>query len=834
MFEKESLSGVGSARRRFTWRVLKYFRPEFMKSLHRVRPVIPFYMFHHILVVTFRNFLRHKKIFAINLVGLTAGLTSVLLIYMWVQDELAIDQFHENRDRIYQVKQNSPGPDKTWETHTSNSVLLPAALEAEMPEIEYVIPMRYAPVATVSVGKDRVQATGAFAGLHFFRVFSFPILHGDINTALKDKYNVAISADLAMRLFGSVSDCIGKPFNWDLQRFGGDFVISAVFEKPAHTSEPFDFILTHEMFLEKNPMDVSWDSNPIMVNLMIREGVDADDFSSKLNRFYKIKRTGNDDWEGVRMFIQKYSETYLYGRFENGKLVGGRIDYVMLFSIVAVFILLIACINFMNLSTARAQSRVKEIGIKKGLGVQRGALVFQHMVESITLAFFAFIASVAAVIVLLPAFSEISGKNLTFNDGWRLIPGAFLIAFLTGVISGSYPALYLSGIKTVSILKGQFSSSKPELFVRRGLVIFQFGISIGLVIGVAVVYRQLQLIQSWDVGFRKDNVILIKKQGELNNRLEAFLQRARQLKGVAAASSTGASIIENTNLSWGHSWEGQKPGEDQLEFSGATINYGLIETLGIEMKSGRTFSEQHTDEASSVILNETAVRRMGMTDPVGKWMELFGTKREIIGVTKDFHFQSLYTPLRPQFMMVSPRYTNTIVIRIVKGTEVSTLDDIKTLCKEFNPGIAFEFTFLDDDYHAMYFAEQRISILARYFAVVAMVLSCLGLFGLATYSAERRTREISIRKVLGCSEWKIMRMLTIEFASMVVVAAFISLPLAWYFSDKWLSTFAYRSTLPLWLFAVTALAILLIAVITVGVQSIKTARINPAVSLKSE
>ena len=835
IFEKEWKASPRRAKVRFSFRVLKYFRPDFIKVFRFKQSQNPFVMLHHILLVAFRNFLRYKKIFAINLIGLTAGLTSVLLIYLWVQDELSIDQFHENKERLFQVRRLTPGPEKTFEVHSSNSVLLPGVLETEMPDVEYAVPMRPVPSATVSVGGDRLPATGAFAGKDFFKAFSFPIIHGDKNSALSDKYNMAISTELAGRLFGSADNCLGKAINWDLRHFGGDFVISAVFEKPSATSEQFDFLLTHEMFLEKNQMDVNWNSNPIMVNLTLRPGVDAADFNDKLNRLYKVKTTGDDDWEGVRMFVQPYSDIYLHNRFENGKLAGGRIDYVILFSMVAVFILIIACINFMNLSTARAQSRMKEIGIKKGIGVQRFELIFQHLGESIIMSTCALLVSIIAVVLVLPVFNEISGKHLTLDDGWNLLMGGFVITFITGLIAGSYPAFYLSGFKPVAILKGRLSSSKPELFVRRGLVIFQFAISIVLIVSVVVVYRQIKFVQSWDLGFHKDNVVLIKRQGELNNQLDTFLSRARQISGVLVASSTGASITDNTNSSWGHSWEGQPAGdENQLEFGGATINYDLIEALGIEIKYGRSFSEEHADEMVHVILNETAVKRMGMTDPIGKWIELFGTKREIVGIVKDYHFQSLYANLKPQFLLISPQNTNTIVLKIAKGSEEATLESVKKLFKEFNPATPFEFTFLDDEYQALYFSEQRISTLAQYFALVAIVLSCLGLFGLAAFSAERRTKEISIRKVLGCSEWRIMKMLTIEFTSMVILAAAIALPVAWYYSEQWLGKFAYRSELPLWLFVATGTVVLLIAVLTVGMQAIKTARINPAVNLKSE
>jgi ABC-type antimicrobial peptide transport system permease subunit len=834
MFRKDVAESPRRAGWKFSWRVLKYFRPDFMKAFRFKKPTIHTSMIQHLLLIAFRNFLRHKRIFVINLVGLTAGLTSVLLIYLWVQDELSIDQFHESRDRLFQVKQNSPGPDRTVETHSSNSVLLPAVLEAEMAEVEFVVPMRPVPAATVAVGAERVHATGAFAGKDFFKAFSFPVIHGDINSALEGKYNMAISSELAVRLFGSVVNCIGKPINWDLQRFGGDYVISAVFEKPANTSETFDFLVTHEMFLEKNPMDVSWDSNPILVNLTLHADADPDVFSAKLNRLYKMKRPREEDWSGAWMFVQRYSDTYLYNRFENGKATGGRIDYVILFSIVAAFILAIACINFMNLSTARAQSRMKEIGIKKGFGVQRGALISQHLGESMVMSMLAFALSIIIVFISLPEFNVISGKHLTLDDGWKLLTGAFIITLLTGLLAGSYPAFYLSGFKPVQILKGKFFSSKRELFVRRALVIFQFGISIVLIVGVVVVYRQLQLIQSWDLGYHKDNVVLIRKQGELNQHLDSFLERAKQISGVLAASSTGASITNNMGLSWGHQWEGQAPGEDQLEFSGATINFDLFEALGIEVKQGRSFSKTHGDDHTRVILNETAVKKMGMVNPVGKWIELFGTRREIIGVVKDYYSQPLYTSLKPQFHLLGGNYTNTIVIKIASGTEVSTLESIKKLFKNFNPAMPFEFTFLDDEYQALYFSEQRISTLAQYFAVVAIVLSCLGLFGLAAFSAERRTKEISIRKVLGCTEGTIIRMLTLEFTLMVIIAAAISLPLSWVLSEKWLSTFAYRSTLSVWLFGMTGVLTLMIAFLTVAMQAIRTARINPATSLKTD
>lgn len=831
IFENQAAKSPRMAKWKFIFQVIRHFRPAFIKSLQKILPIININMVQHILLISYRNFLRYKQVFIINLVGLAAGLTSVLLIYLWVHDEMSIDQFHENGERLYQVRRHTPGPDNVFETHESNSVLLPDVLKNEITGVEYVVPLRTTPIATVSAGKDRIHATGAFAGSDFFKAFSFPILNGDANSALTSKYNVAISSDLAVRLFGPGENCIGKAFNWDLQHFGGDFVVSAVFDKPANTSEPFDFLVTYEMFLEKNRMDVNWNSNPITVDLVLRPDVNAVEFGEKLQALYVSKRFVDRKSNGDTMFIQKYSDIYLHNRYENGVLVGGRIDYVILFSVVAAFILIIACINFTNLSTARAQSRMKEVGIKKGIGAQRVSLVFQHLGESTLIAMFALLISIVAVVLLIPEFNEISGKQLVLRDSGQLIVSAFIVTLITGIIAGIYPALYLSGFRPADILKGKLTAYRGEAFIRKGLVVFQFGISIVLIIGVLVVYRQLDYIQSRDLGYNKENIVLIKKQGVLNDKLDEFMTRARQTPGVLSASSVGSSLTNNTNSSWGHTWEGQQPGGEEVEFAGITTNYDFIETLGIAMSSGRSFSAEFSDETSKVIINETAAKTMGMTNPIGKWMELFGTKREIIGVVKDYHFQSLYSSLKPQFMLIGPRYTNTILLKI---SDPSALEHIGALVKEFDPTLAFEFTFLDDEYQAFYASEQRVSKLARYFAFVAIVLSCLGLFGLAAFSAARRTKEISIRKVLGCSEWLVMKMLTLEFILMVVLASIVALPLSWYLADSWLNTFAYRSNLPLWLLAVTAVATLSLALITVGMHTIKAARINPAANLKTE
>jgi ABC-type antimicrobial peptide transport system permease subunit len=834
IFEKSSVRSQRAANFQFAVNVLKHFRPAFIKSFKPGSDLNDVTMLAHNILITFRSFKRFRSSFVINLFGLSAGLTSALLIYLWVYDELSIDRFHEKGKRLYQVRRHTPGPDKVMETHSSNSVLLPAALETSMPEVEYIVPLRPTPPANLVAGAHSVKATGAFAGKDFFHAFSFPVIHGSPVNALAGKYDLAISEQLAFSLFGSATAAIGKTVRWDLNHFGGDHTISAVFVKPKLSSEAFDFLITYELFLEKNQMDVNWGSNPILVNLTLKPTADVNAFSKKLSALYSAARSSDSEWRDEQIFLQPYGDLYLHNRFENGQESGGRIEYVFLFSAIGIVILVIACINFMNLSTARALRRLKEVGIKKTMGAQRRTLIAQHLGEAVVLAFLSFMISIIIVVLLLPQFNLLTGKQLWLQEAWSSFAGAAVIVLFTGVISGSYPAFYLSAFRPVDILKGKLASSTKEKFVRQGLVVFQFSISLLLLVGVFVIYDQLKFVQNKSIGYNRNNIILIRKQGELNKHLENFLTEVRETPGVIQASSIGASLTDNTNSSWGHNWEGQLPGNDKLEFSGATINFGFTETMGLQLAAGRSFSTALNDNDTKIMLNETAVKKMDMTDAVGKWMELFGTKREIIGVVKDFHFQSMYSDIRPLFLMVNPSYTNTIIIRLAEGQREQTINRVENIFKKIAPGTPFDFTFLDDEYTKLYQSEQRVSKLTTYFSVIAILLSCLGLFGLAAFSTERRVKEISVRKVLGCSDWKIVRLLTGEFAQVVIIACILTLPLSYYYSQQWLETFAYRIDLKWWIFGGAGTLTLATALVTVGVQTIKAARKNPVEYLKSE
>lgn len=833
IFEKQAEQFPARAKRKFIWSVVKYFRPEFIKSFKTSHYTNPVAMFRHNLLITYRNFLRYKSSFLINLIGLSSGLASVLLIYLWVFDELSFDKFHKKDERLFQVMRNIT-EGGTLYTEYSNSDLLAPALAAEMPEIEYVVPARFEQQGLVTDAKKSFKATGQFAGSDFFRAFSYELIDGVETRVLLDKYAIVVSDELAIKLFGTLSNIRGTSVTWTHPRYGNiPLIVSGIFKKPPHhVSEPFDFVVTNELFLEKSTMDKNWNSNPILTYLTLKEGVDVNEFNRKVAGFIKTKNKESNE----QLFLIPFSSRYLFSVYENGKQSGGRIDYVILFSCIAVFILVIACINFMNLSTARASRRLKEVGIKKAIGVLRKTLIFQHLGESLLLAFISLIVSVLLVWMMLPQFNLITGKDLSLTFDKNIIPGALTITMITGLVSGSYPAFYLSGFRPVEVLKGKLSTSMGELWARKGLVIFQFSISILLIVAVVIIYNQMNYVRTKNLGYKKDHLVTFQKEGKISESLEEFLMEAKNTPGVVNAACTDGLVINFTSTSGGHQWEGKADSHDQtaFSFSSSEVGYDFFETLGLDMTAGRTFSRDFKNEDSKIILNETAVKEMQLKDPIGKWMIIWGRKMEVIGIVKDFHFKSLYEEIRPLILFCYPNSTSTVIVKIQPGTETETLTRIEKLYNRFNPGLQFDFKFLDSEYQALYISEQRVAGLSKYFATIAIVISCLGLFGLVAFAAERRIKEIGIRKTFGASEFMIVRMLSGDFTKMLLVAIVITLPVSYFLAGYWLESFAYQIDLKWWFFAAAGLSALFIAWLIVGAQTIKAARANPVESLRSE
>jgi len=484
----------------------------------------------------------------------------------------------------------------------------------------------------------------------------------------------------------------------------------------------------------------------------------------------------------------------------------------------------------MNLSTARASRRVKEVGIKKVIGASRRTLILQYISESMLMALASLMIAIILVWALFPAFTEITGKNLALHFSWGLVLSIAVITLVTGIISGSYPALYLSGFKPALVLKGKLNTSAGESWVRKGLVVFQFTISIVLIISVIVVYKQMQLIQTKNLGYNKDNIIHFSNEGELRQHQQAFTAEIKTIPGVVNASNMEGDLLGNYGGGGGINWPGKTV---RLEFSGLYVDYDFMETMGLQIKEGRTFSRQFASDTSGVIFNEPAIAAMKLKDPIGKTVEMWGAKEKIIGIVKDFHIESLYKKIVPGFVSYR-KNTNNILVKIGARKEKETIDRIAALYKKYNHGLPFEYKFMNEEYQALYASEQRVAILSRYFAGMAVVISCLGLFGLAAFTAQKRQKEIGIRKVVGASVSNVVIMLSKDFLKLVLIAIIVASPIALWSMHKWLEDFAYQVNISAWIFLAAALCVVFIALATISFQAIKAATANPASSLRSE
>lgn len=786
------------------------------------------------IVLYLRSIKKHKSSFLINVVGLSTGLACLLLVYLWVSDELAMDKFHVNEERIHQVFRNMPNSDGEIRTQRSNSSLLLTALEEEVPEVDKAVAVHeiYGGVLLQSEQK-KTGSNGIFASEDYFKVFSIPLLAGNKDDALKDVNSIAISSDLALSLFGASIDPIGQSITIKNGEYDLDalLTIKGVFELPKNTSERFDFVVSYKKFLQdRNPDYINWNSNSSSIYVLLQPETDINQFNEKIANFIKHKDANNT----ANVFLSRYADNYLNGRFVNGKPAGGRISYIYLFSMLAVFILLIACINFMNLSTAKASRRLKEIGVKKVVGANRKALILQFLLESVMLSFFSLLVACTIVWLILPWFNTLTGKEMYFSADPGQLVVLMGISLFTGLLAGSYPALYLTKFSPVRVLKGRMATAFGELMLRKGLVVFQFAISILFIVAVTVIYKQLDFVQSKNLGYDKDSVIVFDQQYGLPSTMETFIEEAKNIPGVVNASYMQGEMTNFDNTSWGHQWPGQTEAGKSLQFKHSHVGPDFIETMGIEMKEGRSYVNEKPDSGTKIILNETAVRLMGLENPIGTMIDMRGPNREIIGVVKDFHIQSLYEEIVPMALLCKTEWVSTMLVKMKAGEEKETLAALTSLHDEFNPGLAFDFRFMDNQYQKIYQAEQRVATLSKYFAGMAVLISCLGLFGLAAFSAERRRKEISIRKVLGQSIQQVTIMLSTEFLKLVLISILIALPLAYLLASNWLSQFAYKISLHVGYFVVAGLAALVITLVTVGGQAIKAATKNPINALREE
>ncbi|MEO7989426.1 MAG: ABC transporter permease [Chryseolinea sp.] len=783
-------------------------------------------MLYHSIKLIYRNFIRFKSTFLINLIGLSTGLVCTLLIYLWINDELSFDKFHERR--IFQVMEN-----QTSSTGIITQEAMPSGmayvLSEIIPEVEYaatVTPMAWFPKFTIEHEGTRIKNEGKFVGKDFFNIFSFELAYGNKEDIFKDINAIVISEALATKLFGSIANASGKTIAWEVAGIKKESVVSGIFHKlPANSSEQFDLLLNIDLLAQI----MNFAKDDLMATgpstfLTLKPGTDIKSFNDKVSRFM-TDRTGKKQSE---YFVVQYTSKYLYGKFENGVQTGSRMEYVKLFGVIGIIILLIACINFMNLSTAKASRRIKEVGIKKALGAWRKTLVAQYLGESVFISFLSLGIAILLVTILLPSFNEITGKQLELNFSIRTICAFLVITLATGIVAGSYPALYLSGFNPAIVLKGKLNTSIGELFARKGLVIFQFAVSIIFIVSVVVIYQQMSFVQNRNLGYDKDNILYFEIEGKVAENHNAFLDAARAIPGVKNVSAMVGNIASSFGNSFYVDFEDRK-----IPFHDLMVDYGMIETLGIPMKEGRAFAPSFND-IDRIVLNSAAVDKMGIKDPIGKQIDFGGKKVEIIGVTENFHHRSLHEEIAPLAFILETRQLLNIFIKIEQGREEETIQSLQTLYKQFNPGFAFDYTFLDHAYQSQYAAEKRVASLSFWFAILTIMVSCLGLFGLAAFTAERRVKEIGIRKVLGATPAAIMYLLSIDFLKLVFISILIALPISYYLTGEWLQNFAYAINLEIWFFVGAGILAILIALMTVGSQAIKASLVNPTECLKDE
>ncbi|MEM6844414.1 MAG: ABC transporter permease [Bacteroidota bacterium] len=827
LYEQQYAETPEKARRQFRWNVLRHFRLAFIKSFKVYQPTNHRAILRHNLILTFRSFQRYKSTFLINLVGLSSGLACALLIFLWVYDELNVDKFYKNEAQLYQVMEQREQGGETILFKTTSGLTATALLE-DIPEVAYATVVDNSVGGMLSVENKRIGADGRLVGKDFFRVFSFDLIQGDPSQVLSNPAAIVVSESLAQQLFGTSEAVIGRIVELEDE----PYQVSGVFKDiPTNSTLQFDYALSFEAYQNEHEWATDWSKTNPFTYVLLKPGTDADAFNNKIRDFIKTKTEGAITHR--TLFAQRYSDVYLYGNYENGVQAGGRITYIRLFSLIAVFILLSACINFMNLSTARASRQMKEIGVKKVVGARRGGLALRYLSESVSMATISLILAILLVSLILPFFNEITGKQLTFTFDLSLVLIAIGITLFTGLIAGSYPALYLSGFDPATILKNKLTRSVGEQWTRQGLVVLQFILSTVLITAIWIVYRQVAFIQKTHLGYDKDNVLYFERGGFEEGNLEAFLAEVEKVPGILQASSIGHSMTEHNASTYQVQWEGRNP-NDKTEFEFIWVNYGTMEFFDLTVKEGRTFSEHFRTDTAKIIFNEAAIEYMGLTDPIGKTVEVWGNDMEIIGVIRNFHFESLREKIKPLFFVLNPDRTWYITAKIAAGREQKAIEHLQQIEEKFYPGYPSYYWFLDQEYHTLYVAEQRVSTLSRYFAGIAILISCLGLFGLAAFTAERRLKEIGIRKALGASVMNITRLLTSDFTKMVLIAITIALPVSYFAAQRWLQNFAFHIDLQWWYFAGAGLVALLIAWFTVGLQTVKAARVNPVECLKDE
>lgn len=778
-------------------------------------------MLRNYLKTILRNISRQKFFSFISIFGLSAGLTCFLIIFFWIKDELSYDSYHINAKHLYRVyeKQYYSGGETFFAFATPEP--LAQTLKETYPEIINATRLNLLWEKLLFRYEDRVfNETRVYAADQaMFDMFTYTFLSGNVATALTDPYSIVMTESMAKKYFGE-DDPVGKAIEVNKEYI---FTVTGVMQDvPPNSHVRWECLVPFEFMLEIwNYPKGFWGSNTFRTYIETRPGVTKEEIEKKIVDLVQKNHEGST----TELYLQPLLETHLHA-IEGG----GPIQYVRIFSIVAMFVLIIACINFMILSTARSTRRAKEVGIRKMVGASKNKLVLQFFGESLLFSLLSLLLAILLAGILRVPFINLAGKDLSFNFfAPDIFPFLLLLAVFTGILAGSYPAQLLSSFKVVEVMKGTYYTG--SLFFRKLLIIIQFAISVVLIICTIVVYKQLQYIRHKDLGLDKNNIIYFPLR-DFSNFIP-FKEALKTLPGVEYVSATNRVPISITNSSWAYDWEGKDP-DLEILFQQIYVDFDYFETFKMEMVEGRTFSAEFPSDSTNYILNEESVQRMGISDPIGSHLSQSNREGLIIGVVKDFNFHHLSRPIDPLILAIEPARFEEAIIRTDPGILEKTLIDIEKTWKTYYPGEPFEYQFLDEEFDKLYRAEERMGKIFNYFAVLAIIISCLGLFGLASFITELRTREIGIRKTYGSSVLNIFLLMNRSFVLWVLISNLIALPVAWYAMTRWLQNYAYKTAISWWILLLAVLISLVIAILTVTFQSLRSANTNPAKSLRYE
>jgi ABC-type antimicrobial peptide transport system permease subunit len=786
-------------------------------------------MLYSYLKIAFRNLGKYKGFSAINILGLAVGMASAILIFLWISHEISYDRFHEKKDRIYEAwnKGSFNGKISCWNTTPK---ILAKALQSDIPEIETTTRVNWTDSYLTKFGEKTMMMKASVVDSTFLQVFSFPVLKGDSATALMNPTGTVITLSTAQKLFGNENP-IGKILELNEQY---QLTVTAVVQDPPNNSRfQFECLVPWSFLRSQGGDDDYWGNNSTRTYALLKAGTNAETANAKLVEFRK--KYDRDDPKGG-FFLYPIERWRLYSNFTEGVEEGGMIEYIRIFSIVGAIILLIACINFMNLSTAKSEKRAKEVGIRKVIGAMRHNLMGQFLGESILIAFLAGLLAIVLVQLTLPSFNTFTGKivRLDYTNGsaWTLW---FCFILLTGLIAGSYPAFFLSGFQPTKVLKGAFKKTQAAINPRKVLVVLQFTFAIVLIICTLVINKQINHARNRNNGYNKDQLVYYFMTGTTEKNYTLIKNELLSSGTAVSVTKTSAPLTEGWSNTWGINWKGKQE-NDRTLFDRFCADQQFVTTAGLELVKGRDFDlATYPSDSTAILLNESAVAAMGFKDPIGQTLQDNGRDWTVVGVIKDFILHSPFAKTQPMFIQGAKGWFNVIHFRLNAANSVSeNLKKAETIFKKFNPSYPFDYTFVDDAYGAKFEEEKKMGSLAALFAGLTIFISCMGLFGLATYMAATRFKEIGIRKVLGASVASITTLLSKDFLTLVLISFLIASPLAWLLMNQWLESYAYKTAIDGWIFIATGFLSMLIAVLTTSLQAIKAAVSNPVKSLKSE